>query len=166
MSVADILAQSDPTGSLSRFVLEVINGVIEGDACAARERVRAYRAHLETIAMGEDTDPAEAAEALKQAVEAGVLPPPLVNRGTVITGRFSAQTEWRTDAEGTLSIGVGAVAVGLGFSASYARQQAEASEFTITLEPTGETMLTALATMHQDANRQRALPEPGETPTQ
>lgn len=163
MSVVDILTQPNPTGSLSRFVLEILSGVIEGDAYAARERIQAYRAYLKTIGIGVDADATEVAAALEQAVDAGVLPPPLRNRGTVITGRFSAQTEWQAKADGSISIGVGAVALGLGIGASYARQQSEASEFTITLEPSGETMFTALAAMHADANRRSALPEAPQT---
>jgi len=159
MSVADILTDDNPTGSLSRFVLEVINGVIEGDARASRERVRAYQTYLDAINMPDDATPEQAAEALQEAVDAGLLPRPLRNGGTVIVGRFAAQTEWRTDATGELSIGVGAVSLSLGASTSYARRQAEASEFTITLEPTGPSLFTALAQIHADTNKRAALPD-------
>jgi len=166
MSVAELLTQPNPTGSLSRFVLDVINGVIEGDAWAARERIRLYRSYLSAIEVPADAPPNEIAQALQQAVDAGVLPAPLRNSGTVVTGRFSAQTEWRVDAEGGLSVGVGAVSLTLGLGAGYARQQAEASEFTITLAPTDVDAFSALAALHGDAQRRRALPEPGAQPDQ
>jgi len=158
MSVADILKDPNPTGSLSRFTLDLINGVIEGDARASRERIKAYEAYLRAIKVPDNASPDDVANALQEGVDAGLIPRPLRNAGTTIVGRFAAQTEWRAEAQGGISIGVGAISLSLGASTSYSRQQSEASEFTITLEPTGQSLFSALAEVHTNANKQAALP--------
>jgi len=165
MSVVDIFTVANPTGSLVRFVLGIYEGVIEGDARAARERIRAYRQYLSLTGVANGSIE-EITEALTQAHEAGLIPAPLTNKGTVITGRFSAQTEWHAGGEAGVKVGIGAVPLNLSVSASYGRQQAESSEFTIYLEPvSGDSMFKALAEMHTDATREKVLP-PTPTPPQ
>ena len=164
MSLMQALQGTDPTSSLVKFVLGLYDGVIEGDARAALERIRAYRYYHEAIGMDNEKDADKVAAALREAVGAGVLPAPLINKGTIITGRFAAQTEWLSESGGEVSVGVGAVTLSVNASASYQRQQSEASEFTIHLEPTNVDMFTALAAIHTDANKSKVLPKPQDPP--